>query len=410
MPRQTEASYRRVLALPQVPELLLSATLARLAGQMFSLAIILSALSRFGSPSLTGWIAFASIGPGLIASPFAGAVLDRLQAPRAITLDMLVSAVLLVVLTLADRAGLLGAPLWILIVTIYSLTTPLSASGIRVLIPRLVPDESLERANALDTSCYALIEVIAPALAGALVGFAGPDATLLIIAGLYASAAVSMLPILRGTSARTARLSSATFMTDVVAGVAYVARHPTLRALVLSYSLYMMTWGILLVVVPVLVSHAVGSTETADLLVGFTWAAGGLFGALGAVLMGRLRGRERQIIGIGIAATAVAIYPFSTVLGLYGFIVGIVVVGFLSGPVDVALLTLRQRRTEPEWLGRVLTVSMGLNTSGIPIGSVIGGWVVTYSSSGALIVAAIVSVISAVTAFLMIPDAQTIRG
>lgn len=78
---QPEASYRRILALPQVPEFLLSASLARLAGRMFSLAIILSALSRFGSPLLTGWIAFAAIGPGLIVSPFAGAVLDRLQAP-----------------------------------------------------------------------------------------------------------------------------------------------------------------------------------------------------------------------------------------------------------------------------------------------------------------------------------------
>lgn len=320
---------------------------------------------------------------------------------------MIVSAVLLVVLTLADRTGLLGAPLWIVIVTIYSLTTPLSASGIRVLIPRLVPDEVLERANALDTSCYALIEVIAPALAGALVGFAGADATLLIIAGLYASAAVTMIPILRGASARTARLSSTTFMTDVVAGVAYVARHPTLRALALSYSLYMMTWGILLVAVPVVVSHAVGSAERADLVVGFTWAAGGVFGALGAVLMGRLRGGERQIIGFGIAATAVVIYPFATAFGLYGFIVGIVIVGFLSGPADVALLTLRQRRTEPEWLGRVLTVSMGLNLSGMPIGSAIGGWLVTRSPSGALIVAAAVSVIAAATAFLMIPRTQT---
>jgi MFS family permease len=404
---KSEASYCRVLVLPQVPELLLSATLTRLAGRMFSLAIILSALSRFGSPLLTGWIAFASIGPGLIASPFAGAVLDRLEAPRAITLDMLVSVVLLVVLALADRTGLLGAPLWIVIVTIYSLTTPLSTSGIRVLIPRLVPDEALERANALDTNYYALIEVISPALAGALVGFAGAEATLLIIAALYASAAVSMIPILRGAGARTSRSSSTTFMTDVAAGVTYVVRHPSLRALALSYSLYMMTWGILLVVVPVVVSHAVGSAKQADLLVGFTWAAGGVFGALGAVLMGRLQGRERQIIGFGIAATAVVIYPFSTVFGLYGFIVGIVVVGFLSGPVDVGLLTLRQRRTEPEWLGRVLAVSMGLNLSGIPIGSAIGGWLVTHSSSGALFFAAIVSVVSAVTAFLMIPRAQT---
>jgi hypothetical protein len=196
-------------------------------------------------------------------------------------------------------------------------------------------------------------------------------------------------------------------MTDVVAGVVYVTRHPTLRALALSYSLYMMTWGILLVVVPVVVSDAVGSAEKADLLVGFTWAASGVFGALGAVLMGRLRRRERQIIGVGIAGTAVVIYPFSAVFGLYGLIVGIVIVGFLSGPVDVALLTLRQRRTEPEWLGRVLAVSMGLNLSGMPIGSTIGGWLVTHSPCGALIVAAVVSVIAAATAFLMIPRTRT---
>jgi predicted MFS family arabinose efflux permease len=50
---------------------------------------------------------------------------------------------------------------------------------------------------------------------------------------------------------------------------------------------------------------------------------------------------------------------------------------------------------------------MGLNLSGIPIGSAIGGWLVTHSSSGALFFAAIVSVVSAVTAFLMIPRAQT---
>jgi predicted MFS family arabinose efflux permease len=212
-----------------------------------------------------------------------------------------------------------------------------------------------------------------------------------------------MIPILRSTSARTLRSSSAPFMTDVAAGVAYVVRHPSLRALALSYSLYMMTWGILLVAVPIVISHAVGSAADADLMVGLTWAAAGVSGAFGAALMGRLRGRERQTIGLGIAATAIVIYPFSTVFGLYGLITGIVIVGFLSGPVDVALLTLRQRRTEPEWLGRVLTVSMGLNLSGLPIGSAIGGWLVTHSSTGSLIFAAVVSVVSAVSAFLMIP-------
>jgi hypothetical protein len=88
----TEDSYRKVLRLPQIPELLVGACLARLAGRMFTLAIILYTLNQFGSPVLTGWVSFAAIGPGLIASPFAGALLDRLKAPLAIILDMLVSA------------------------------------------------------------------------------------------------------------------------------------------------------------------------------------------------------------------------------------------------------------------------------------------------------------------------------
>src|SRR5262245_4979542 len=141
-------SYRQVLRRPQVSELLTCACLARLAGRMFDLAIILYALRQFGSPALTGWVAFAAFVPGLITSPFAGVLLDRLRAPLAIVVDMLVSAGLLLALTCIDQAGQLGPASLIVLVTMCSLSSPLSTSGIRVLIPRLVPDAALERANA----------------------------------------------------------------------------------------------------------------------------------------------------------------------------------------------------------------------------------------------------------------------
>jgi MFS family permease len=403
-----EASYRQVLRLPQVPELLLGACLARLAGRMFSLAIILYLLNRFGSPLLAGWVSFASIGPGLIASPFAGALLDRLRAPLAIVVDMLASAILLLSLILSDWAAMAGAPLLIVIAALYSLTSPLSGSGVRVLIPRLVPDDALERANALDTGSYALIEVIGPALTGGLFGYAGPDATMLFIAGLYAAAALSLIPLLRRTQSSRPRPSMA-LMSEATAGLVYVARHRSLRGLAVSYSLYQISWGILLVVVPVAVSRALGSGANADLTVGMLWAAAGFAGGLGALLAGRVSalGRDRQMIGFGIAATAVAIYPLSACFDLYGLAAGIAIVGFLEGPANVGVLTLRQRRTEPQWLGRVLTISMGLNLSGLPIGSAIGGWLVTHSFSAALMFAALVSIISAGAAFLLIPSAPT---
>ncbi len=111
--------------------------------------------------------------PGLLISPLAGALLDRLGAAKAIVIDMAASALLLLALGLADVAGSVTEPLLLTLVTLYSLTSPLGTAGIRVLIPRLVPKDALDLANALDTSSYALINVAGPAVAGLLFGFAG---------------------------------------------------------------------------------------------------------------------------------------------------------------------------------------------------------------------------------------------
>ena len=397
-------SYRRVLRLPQVPQVLACACFSRLADRIFMLAIVLYALQRYGSPTFMGWVAFAALFPGLIASPFSGVLLDRLRAPLAIAVDLLVMACVLLALTVLDHAGQMGPVLLITLVTIGSLTGPLSASGIRVLIPRLVPDEGLEPANALDTGSFALIEVLGPALGGTLIGFGGPAVAMPVIAGLYALAAVSLIPVLRAAP-HLAADRSISVLRAAVAGVTYIVRHPSLRGLAICYSVYQISWGVLVVVVPVAVTHALGSTANADMVVGALWSGCGCAGALGALATGKvpLIGRGRQMIVFSFGIIGVAIYPLSASFGLLGLAAGLVVIGLLEGPADVALLTLRQRRTEPQWLGRVLTVSMCLNMSGLPLGSVIGGSLVTYSVGFALIAAAMASLIAAVGAFLLIP-------
>src|SRR5262249_6646531 len=193
----TALSYRQVWRLTHVRELLLGAFLSRLAARMFELAVILYALDRFGSPVFAGWAAFASLGPGLIVRPLAGALIGRIPGGFALLIDMILSAVLLFNLCLMDGTGLVGAPAFLALLTAYSLTSPLSAAGIRVLLLRLVPDNALERANALDTGSYALVEVLGPAFAGGLFAFAGPNITMLTIATLYLGGSLSLIPLLR---------------------------------------------------------------------------------------------------------------------------------------------------------------------------------------------------------------------
>jgi hypothetical protein len=56
-------SYRELLATPDLRALLLATLLARLAGRMFALTIVLYALLHTGSPVFAGWLAFAAIAP-----------------------------------------------------------------------------------------------------------------------------------------------------------------------------------------------------------------------------------------------------------------------------------------------------------------------------------------------------------
>ncbi len=388
-------------------ELFLAACLSRLAGRIFSLAIVLYVLDRFGSPALAGWVAFASMAPGLLISPLAGALLDRFGAAKAIVLDMAASALLLLALGLADIAGSVTGPLLLALVTLYSLTSPLGTAGIRVLIPRLVPRDALDLANALDTSSYALINVAGPAVAGLLFGFAGSQTTLLAIVLLYAAAVVSLVPLIRRTSSGHAT-STGPLIGDAVAGVIYFLWHTSLRGLAISYALFQVSWGILVVAVPVVVMKELGTGARADTVVGILWAAAGLAGGLGALFAGHLCtvDRERQFIAFGALATAVAIFPVSASFGLIGLAIGLVLAGLVEGPVDVGVLSLRQRRTDPGWLGRVLAVSMSFNMSGLPLGSAIGGIVVVYSPSLAFAIAALASALAAIATYVLVPAGQ----
>lgn len=395
-------TYRALLRLDAVGNLLVAAALVRLAERMLGLALVLYALERFHSPLLAGWVGFAAMAPGLIVSPLAGALLDRGGAAWAISTDTACSAACVLALALLSLARADSALCLLVLAALNSLTSPLSAAGVRTLLPSLVPPAAFGRANAIDTSIHAAVDVCGPALAGMLFGFGGASVVLVAIAGLYAAACTALLPMTRHRP-RPQRAWRGGLLADAAAGVAHVLHHPSLRALALAYALYNMGWAILLVAVPVFVIHVVGGGAHADLLVGALWAASGVASALGALLVGQYRvaGRERALMALGMLMSALAIYPICVRFGLPGLAVGLALVGFLAGPVDVGALTLRQRRTEPAWLGRVMAVSMGLNLSGAPIGFALGGALVTWSITAAFAVAALACTAAALACWLV---------
>jgi len=392
-------SYRALLAAPEMRALLVATCLSRLAGRMFVLTIVLFALALADSPVLAGWLSFAAVAPGLVISPLAGALIDRVGSTWAITVDLVASALFVAVLALAAQLKIASAPVLIMVVGLYSLTSPLSAAGIRALLPRLVPVDALDRANALDTATHGVSDVAGPALAGMLFALGGPRLALCAITAVFAVAACCVGTI-RGPSGRMPHIRA--LLNEALDGLRRVIRQPTLRGLAVVYTLYQVSWGILVVVVPVFATRNFDAT-TADLIAGLLWAGLGIAGGVGALIAGHMRtaGRERPVMAFGILLTALAAWPLAAQFGLPGLVLGLMLVGAMAGPIDVGVLTLRQRRTEPGELGRVLSVSMSLNMAGMPLGSALAGVLVTWSMPAAFAVAALASVMAAAAVWLI---------
>ena len=82
-----DRSYRALLAVPALPRVLAGMFVARLSQTAVGIALVLFTLDRFHSPALAGFVTFASIFPGLVVSPLAGAILNRRGRTQFIILD-----------------------------------------------------------------------------------------------------------------------------------------------------------------------------------------------------------------------------------------------------------------------------------------------------------------------------------
>jgi MFS family permease len=366
---------------------------------MSALALVLFVLTRYHSPSLAGLVIFLSIFPGTLVSPIAGALLDRHGRRRLIILDYLLGGGGLILIGVLGLLNLLPVPLLLLIAGLQALTAPLSTTGLRTLFPLLVPRHLWERANAVDSNGYVVASIFGPALAGALVALGGGELALIATGALSGLAAISLVP-LRDPETNTD--TTGNLLRDAWLGLVYVLRNQSLRGLALAISVGNLGGGILFVALPVLV---LSRFHQGPATVGILFAVMGISGFAAATLFGRMRteGRERQMLSWPQVGFAAAILLLVYAPNLAWVVLGLFVMGVLVAPIDIALFTLRQRRTDPAWLGRAFAVSMALNFSGVPIGSALAGPLLSWSLAGAFVIAALLTALAGIIALLTIP-------
>ena len=399
-PTPPEPSYRALLRVPSLGRALLGTQLARLAQAMVGVTMVLFTLIEYRSPALAGAVTFASLAPGILVSPLAGALLDRLGRVRLIALDFVIAMLSLGLIGVLGTLDLLPPPVLILIAAISSLTGIFSATGLRTLFPLMAPKELWERLNAVDSNGYVIASIVGPPLAGLAVGLVGGPLALLSIALLYGLAA---LVVIRVPEPPHEAVSSGNLLTDAWLGLKYTWRNRTLRGIGFSLTVANLGNGMTTIVVPLIILQRLHLPEAA---VGLVFAAQGVAGMVSGFAAGRLdtRGRERRLIAVPslLMAPAAALLLIND--GLWPIILSMALIGLVVGPLDVAMFTLRQRRTDPAWMGRAFAISMAFNFAGYPVGAAIFGAIAGSSIELAIGLGVVALLISGLLAQVLIPS------
>ena len=397
-----DRSYRALLAVPSVSRLLLGMQIARIGQSMLSVTIVLFTLVSYHSAMLAGMATFFGIFPGLLVSPIAGALLDRHGRTRLVVLDYLVALGSLTLIGVLALTSALPAWLMIVIAAVASFTAPLSGTGLRSLFPLIVPNHLWERVNAIDSTGYVIATVIGPPLAAGLVALWG-GAVAFIAIGISFGFAAIVIARVPDPPAPTALAGP--LLVNAWEGLIYTWRNPTLRGLGFSISVLNLATGTFNIVVPLIVLERFHLDEK---MVGMVFAVQGLAGIVSAFVFGRKdsRDRERMMLAVPMAGMGIAAAMLLLRSNLVALVIVMGITGLLNGPLDIALFTLRQRRTDPDWTGRAFAVSMSFNALGIPVGAALAGVLAARSIESAIAFSVVTCLISAVLAAVMIPSSE----
>jgi hypothetical protein len=223
-------------------------------------------------------------------------------------------------------------------------------------------------------------------------------------------AAVTLIGLREPTS--VVGVAPGNLLRDAWDGTRYAWRNRTIRGLGFSISVTNLSWGMMTIVIPLIVLDAL---ELDAIWVGVVFAVSGVSGMISALVFGRGDSRDRElpmiVIPTLLLAPAVALLlpttglfgPIEPAAGLALLMVAMTLIGLLNGPIDIALFTVRQRRTDPAWMGRAFAVSMAFNFIGFPFGAAIAGALATDSLAAAITMGIVACLAGGLLAQWLIP-------
>lgn len=339
-------------------------------------------LETTGSASRTGLTAAVQGVPMIFAGIFGGVIVDRLGFRRTAMISDALSGIAFGMIPLLYFTT--GITFWQLLVFVF-LGSLFDTPGFTARIS-MMPDIAhragvrLERANSISQTLSQASILLAPALAGVLIGIIGASAVLWINTGLFFVSAIavgSFIPAY-SPSPQAEVQSRGRYLGELKRGISFVLNSKLILALILSVTMIQFLRANLMVIMPV---YAHDFFESASDF-GFMFAAmggGGLVSAIAFGIWGHTWPR-RPIVLAGVSGLSLAFWLLAATPPYWVILVGLFVIGLSNGPMIPLIFTLMQEGTPNELRGRVFGLWDAVMFGAMVPGRLLAGYLIEWTS------------------------------
>ena len=348
-------------------------TVSNLGDGVVLAAIPLLAASLSDSPTVVAIVATAGTLPWLLFSLVGGAIADRTDRRRAMSVVDGLRFVAMGALAIALLAGVESIALLVIVSFALGMAETVFDNASQAILPSVVPDELLETANGrLEGAQIVANQFVGPPLGAWLFGLA-VSAPFFLDAGSFAFAAVLVLT-LRGSFRPARSLAGTTMRTDIAEGVRWLVRHRILRSLAIALGIINFVGMAAMAILVLYARDVLHLSPTQYGLLLTTEAAGAVLGSMAA---SRISARLGPGTTLALAIFVSALSFFVPVVWAQPVPVAVsLAVGGFGGLVwNVITVSMRQSLVPGDLLGRVNSAYRLVGWGTMPLGALAGGLV-----------------------------------
>jgi MFS family permease len=360
-------------------------TISNLGNSVTLFALPLLVYKITGSALNLGLQSAAEMLPYLLFGLLLGALMDRIDRKRTMILTDIARCAVIATIPLMFALGHLSV-WWIYGVGfVHSTLTICFETGQFAAIPNLVDQDDLVTANGRIQASYSGASILGPVVAGVMVAFL-PLASLLLLDSLsfLVSAFSLVLVTISFNESKDAQGERKHILHDVREGLSYVLHHPVLRNISLMMALvnFVDTTAM-----AQLVLFAKQRLQASDTQVGLLFTAG----SVGVVALSLMAGvfRKRWTFSRVALGALMCMGFFVLALALTrSYLLALVFVAIQQGCgilFNINTGSLRQAIVPNHMLARVMSIAGVLAWSAIPLGSLLGGYLISATNNVALI-------------------------